>query len=117
MTAVETEISGPRFDQYDLRVCEVCMSLVANGEYNDGEDTAEVCAAGMEKKWGDLARHMCLGHSHDEDECGHVGESCPDDADCDCENYGYSTSACDGCGDSDHGDRYAVTILAPRKTA
>jgi hypothetical protein len=30
-------------------------------------------------------------------------------ADCECENYGFSTQACQACGDTHHGDRYWMT--------
>lgn len=29
------------FDEIQFRVCEICAYLVAYGEYDDGEDTAE----------------------------------------------------------------------------
>lgn len=46
-------------------------------------------------------------------------EDCPNrdagvsrDADCDCERDDFSTRACDGCGDTHHGERHAYTWWA-----
>ena len=80
-----------QFDQIDLSVCVVCIFLLANGEYNDGTDAAEVAAAGMERIWGADARHLVPGG----------------------EELGYSTSSCDACGDWLHGDRFAASALIP----
>jgi hypothetical protein len=34
-----------------------------------------------------------------------------DDSDCECERIEFSTSRCEGCGDSHHGSRYAFTLF------
>ncbi len=80
-----------KFDTTELDVCMVCLHLLANGEYNDGEDTAEVCAAGQEKIWGEDLRYMTLGG----------------------EELGFSWSSCDGCGDTHGGDRYRASMMIP----
>jgi hypothetical protein len=82
-----------RFDQTELSVCMVCIHLLANGEYNDGTDAAEVAGKGMDRIWGKDARHLVPGG----------------------DELGYSTSSCDGCGDWHHGDRFTATALIPRK--
>lgn len=69
----------------DLSVCLVCIHLLANGEYNDGTDAAEVCAAGMARLWG----------------AGGVWHLVPGS-----EEFGYSVGSCEGCGDTMHGDRF-----------
>lgn len=79
------------FDTTDLEVCEVCIHLLANGEYNDGTDAAERAYEGMAKVWGDDARYLIANG----------------------DDLGYSTSVCDGCGDSHHGDRFAAVALIP----
>lgn len=80
-----------RFDITDISVCVVCIHLMANGEYDDGEDTAEVCAAGQAKLWGAEARHFVPG---DEDQ-------------------GFSWSRCEGCGDPSGGDRFQAHVMIP----
>jgi hypothetical protein len=79
------------FEQTELSVCVVCLHLLANGEFNDGTDAADTAGAGMERLWGDNARHLVA----------------------DGEELGFSTWSCDGCGDTDHGDRYRAIALIP----
>lgn len=81
-----------QFNQTELRVCTVCICLMANGEYNDGTDAAEVATAGMKRIWGKDVRHLVPGG----------------------EDLGFHTTSCDSCGQTDHGDRYAATALIPR---
>jgi hypothetical protein len=81
----------PRFDETKLSVCEACINLLANGELNDGTDRAERTAEGMARIWGDDARHLIPGS----------------------QDLGYYTSACDGCGNTDHGDRFEAVALIP----
>ena len=88
-----TNTNAPRYDVTDLRVCTVCIHLLANGEFNDGTDAAEVAAAGIARIWGATARDLCPGDSE--------------------QDNGFSTSACDGCGDSDHGDRFHAVAMIP----
>lgn len=76
----------------DLSICLVCLHLLANGEYNDGTDAAETAAYGMHNRWGDLARHII-----------------PEGTE-----LGYSAHHCEGCGTTDHGDRYSAVLLIPR---
>lgn len=84
-----------RFEETELSVCLVCIHLLANGEYNDGTDIAEVTLGAMRHIWGDDFIHISAGG-------GEYGD----------EN-GFCTSPCDGCGDTDHGDRFAATLLKP----
>ena len=69
----------------DLSVCLVCIHLLANGEFNDGTDAAEVCAAGIARLWGSEPPWNLVPGS---------------------EEFGYRTSPCEGCGDTMHGDRF-----------
>jgi hypothetical protein len=78
-------------DHLELSVCVVCLHLLANGEFNDGTDAAENAAIGMILLRGATARHLVA----------------------DGEDLGFSTSSCDGCGDTDHGDRYRAIALIP----
>ena len=80
-----------RFDITDIDVCEVCIHLIANGEYNDGEDTAERCAAGQGRTWGANVRHLTYGG----------------------DDLGYSQYRCEGCGNSDHGNRFRAHVMIP----
>lgn len=98
----------PRFDITEISVCTVCIHLLANGEYNDGTDTAEVVSAGMERIWGADLRHMVPGGSHESCE-----PSCDGSGDCFADDLGFSWSSCDGCGDTDGGDRHRATVMIP----
>lgn len=74
---------------HELSICLICLHLIANGEYNDGTDIADVTNARMLEKWGDLTMSISLGG----------------------DELGFCTSECDGCGDTDHGDRFTAVIL------
>ena len=92
---------------HELQVCTVCLHLIANGEYHDGTDAAARCGQGLVDRWGELAGQIVPGW---------VGScDCAPDEDCEsgCLDLGYHTSPCDGCGDSDAGDRFAAVILGP----
>jgi hypothetical protein len=80
-----------KYDTTELAVCTVCIHLLANGEYDDGEDTAERCAAGQAKVWGDDVMHLTYGG----------------------DELGFSWSSCDGCGDTDGGDRFRASAMIP----
>jgi hypothetical protein len=82
-----------RYERTDLEVCVVCLHLLANGEFNDGTDSAEIAAAGMHRIWGDDTRHLIADGAE----------------------LGFSTSACESCGDTDHGDRYRAVALIPTR--
>lgn len=98
----------PKFVEYDLSVCTVCAHLIANGEFNDGTDAAEIAQRGMDAKWGPLQRDIVSGGPHS-DECTDEDRN----EGCDCGDLGFSTSECDTCGDTDHGDRFQATALLP----
>lgn len=80
-----------RFNIIEIDVCVVCLMLCANGEYDDGENTAQDCARGQREQWGDDARHFTCGG----------------------EELGFSTSECEGCGNPYHGDRYRLNVMIP----
>lgn len=89
-----------------FKACVVCMHLTANGEYNDGEDTAEKCIAGQQKIWGDQSRwFMLAGCSED---CNYADD---DDHECESFEQGFSWSDCEGCGDTDGGDRFLLAVF------
>ena len=75
----------------DISVCTVCLHLLANGEYGDGTDSAELCAAGQVELWGDDVRNLTLGG----------------------EELGFSWQACEGCGQGCGGDRYRAHVMTP----
>lgn len=81
-----------RYETTELNVCEVCIHLLANGEYNDGENTAEQCSEGQLRIWGDDVRHLVPGG----------------------DGLGFSWSSCDGCGDTDGGDRFRAFVMVPQ---
>lgn len=80
-----------RFNIIEIDVCTVCLMLCANGEYNDGENTARDCVRGQREKWGDNAAHFTCGG----------------------EELGFSWSACEGCGNPDGGDRFRLNVMIP----
>lgn len=80
-----------KFDITDLEVCTVCINLIANGEYNDGTNAAEIASAGIDRIWGDDAKHLVPGDNE----------------------IGFSTRSCETCGDPLHGDRHEAHLLKP----
>lgn len=89
-----------------IKVCVVCLHLTANGEYNDGTDAAEKCAEGQQKIWGNRASQFCIAG---------CSEGCPyeNDKDHECEEMeqGFSWSDCEGCGETDGGDRFLLAVF------
>ncbi|WP_372663607.1 hypothetical protein [Amycolatopsis kentuckyensis] len=85
----------PEYDTTKLSVCVDCIQLLANGEINDGEDTAERCAEGQVREWGDNVMHMTYSG----------------------EELGFSWTSCDGCGSSLGGDRYRAYMMIPLPAA
>ncbi|MGI5133206.1 hypothetical protein ACQEVB_40845 [Pseudonocardia sp. CA-107938] len=79
------------FETSELSICVVCLHLFANGEYVDGTDIAETTAAAIEDLWGDQARHICAEGTE----------------------LGFCSTACETCGNADHGDRYCAVALVP----
>ncbi|MGC2652281.1 MAG: hypothetical protein WA317_01475 [Mycobacterium sp.] len=75
----------------ELDVCTVCIHLIANGEFNDGTDAADVARAGWETTFGDQAQYLTYGG----------------------EELGFSWSSCDACGNGDGGDRYRASLMVP----
>lgn len=90
-----------------IKVCVVCLHLTANGEYNDGTDAAEKCAAGQQKIWGDRACQFCIAGCDPEDCANKVYP----DHECEEMEQGFSWSDCEGCGDEDGGDRYLLAVF------
>lgn len=86
-----------RFNTIDINACGDCLQLTANGEINDGENTARDCARGQRELWGDDVRHFVCGGGRDDDD----GER------------GFSWSACEGCGNTYGGDRYQMHVMIP----
>jgi hypothetical protein len=95
-------------------VGNVCDDCTVTHENSDG--------SGNSRDW-DGARYsrtcaeydLSLGHPHDLPQwftdCSHIGERCPDDADCDCERTEFSTSECDLCGTNLHGARHHYVFI------
>jgi hypothetical protein len=80
-----------KYDITELSVCTVCIHLLANGEYDDGTDAAEIAAAGMARVWGDDVVHLVPGSA----------------------DLGHCSSSCDGCGSTLAGDRFEASALIP----
>jgi hypothetical protein len=73
-----------------ISVCLVCIHLLANGEFNDGTDAADVAGSAMAVTWSGW--HLVPGN----------------------EEHGYCTSSCGGCGDTLHGDRFEAFAFEVR---
>lgn len=104
-------MENERFNIHELRVCLVCIHLMANGEFDDGTDAAEKCAAGQVKEWGDNAKYLVSGSDCDED-CER--DMHDDTHECTQFELGYSSSWCEGCGDTLHGDRFLAYCMIPK---
>jgi hypothetical protein len=73
----------------ELSVCTVCIHLLANGEYVDGTDAELVAMTGLSRGWGSDLRNLTA----------------------DGKELGFSSSPCEGCGDTLHGDRFRAHYL------
>lgn len=86
----------------EIWVCVDCMLDHANGECDPyrPEDLPEPWSAVDQSRF-----HVAMGGTH--------AEGCDrgDDNDCDCETDKFSTSRCEGCGDSHHGERHLFTLF------
>lgn len=88
----------------DLRACQTCLFLTANGEC-DPDDVAEI--AGYQRWHADHPEwHLALGGEH-RDTCTEVDRN----AGCDCDDLGFSWRSCDVCGVNLGGDRYQLTAF------
>lgn len=90
---------------WTISVCQDCLHEHANGEHDPDRPTdlpepLSAIPAGYS---------VCLGMDYSEhaDDC--TEETRAQDG-CECENLGFRTTSCDGCGDWHHGDRYAMTL-------
>lgn len=98
-----------RFETTEIKVCTTCIHLMCNGEYNDGEDTAERCAERQDLVWGGNQKYFTPG-SDCEESC--LVHDDPDD--CTTMDQGFSWSSCDGCEDTDGGDRFLAYVMIPK---
>ena len=85
----------------EISVCSDCMYEHANGEI------AHDRPADLPKPWAllEFGYTVSMGGEHN--------DTCTDadrEAGCDCDDLGFRTSPCDGCGDDHHGDRYRFTL-------
>lgn len=80
------------FEVHEFEVCDVCLYLIAYGEYNDGQNTAEEKLEAWEKSGkADLLRYMY-----------------PACEDCD---HGFTHSWCDLCGVTGFEPHKAVALV------
>jgi hypothetical protein len=98
----------------ELTVCDVCMFAHANGvdlrhESDSGnpEDPAP---------WAlDQAIDVTMGRLSENHACGRSETT--EAFDCDCERIEFTTTSCEGCGQTDHGTRHYFTWWGSRDTA
>jgi hypothetical protein len=96
-------------ETYRLLVCRCCLLTHANGECCAEEHSER----NLPEPWALLPENDTvtagMGRTEHNEDCpfSQGGSEMPDD--CDCENYGYSTQPCQGCGDTHHGDRFWMT--------
>lgn len=95
-----------QFDITEIKVCTVCIHLMCNGEYNDGTDAAEKCAERQDLVWGSNQRYFTPGSDCDED--------CTEDHEHTELEQGFSWTSCDGCEDTDGGERYLAYVMIPK---
>jgi hypothetical protein len=104
--------------------CDNCLFAHANGvdlryESDHGMDyDPETNPSPEPEPWSLLkpGQHPALGMTVDAHDCEknpeHEGyDESADAFDCDCETYELSRSSCDGCGNTLHGARHAVTVF------
>ncbi|GGU45784.1 hypothetical protein [Lentzea flava] len=87
------------FDVIEFEVCSVCLYLVAYGEYNDGENTAE-------EKW------KAWEESGNADFVQYMSPAC----NCEEECGGFTHSSCDLCGVTGFEPHKAVALI-PKSAA
>lgn len=81
-----------KFEITEIKVCVVCIHLMANGEFVDGTDAADNCQRGQIRVWGEDAKYLTPGS----------------------EELGFYSSSCEGCGDDYHGDRHQAYMMIPK---
>lgn len=90
-------------------VCQCCTLMQANGECcaddSHGGDGIEPWSLPLSE--GQRVTIGLLAEHHDDE--------CDGGVDCnrECETNNFSTSSCDGCGSSLHGERHAFTLWYP----
>lgn len=90
---------------YRLLICTDCLLHLANGECGDCHETTEDVDAHDREPMGLVTDHVTLGMLYEYHSC----EREEYDEGCDCEDYGFSWSSCDGCGSHLGGDRFYAT--------
>ncbi|MFF8629715.1 hypothetical protein [Streptomyces werraensis] len=95
---------------WTLWVCTNCLMHAANGECGDCH-REEGHEGGEPLSLVSYRATLGMGYEEHHEECLRytLGSDVPGDYECDCEERGFSTSSCDGCGSVYHGDRYAMT--------
>jgi len=98
----------------ELSVCQGCLCLHANGEW-DPDDVE--CVAGFER-WHEEHPdwHLAVGGEH-RDGCPNRTAGPGGYVECDCDDLGFSWSACDVCGVHLGGDRYRMTVFGPEEAS
>lgn len=88
-----------------ISVCEDCLFLHANGEI--GADRPSDLPEPLSLITAPYTVTMGMANGEHADTCTVDDRST---GECDCENLGFRTTRCEGCGDWHHGDRYTMTL-------
>lgn len=118
------------FEITEISVCLVCMHLMCNGEYNDGTDAAEKCAERQDLVWGGNQKYFTPGSPCEcangienglcgKEWCRHcveLGLEADGMGTHECAEFeqGFSWSSCDGCEDTNGGDRFLAYVMIPK---
>ncbi len=91
----------------EISVCSDCLFSNVNGEYDPDRP------ADLPEPWSAIRFGFTVtpGGNHSA-ECDAENADTPEwsGRECDCDTLGFSTYACEGCGDWHHGDRYRFTL-------
>lgn len=87
---MEDYFRNDRVEMHRVAMCIDCVLITANGETNDGFDY-DAWQAGVEATWPAV-------------DGWHLGNGWSESTDGETDRW-YSTSACEACGNGEHGDR------------
>lgn len=94
-------------ETYTIWVCQNCLFHYANGECGDCHEPEHEGGEPW-SLWEGLSENVTMGLMSSEHLCHEAG--IVQFGECDCETDAFSTSSCEGCGSTYHGERHAFTV-------